>query len=151
PSDARSASCSTATGYPPPANSSTARTPTSGRTTDPQRSTMAPRSATVDTSADARRSDTEMAFRSHSSYVRAFALEAGWHPGSGHLRGLQNVDAAARGVPPLRPRSTTVDLAQVRRSLVAAWSTELLLATSAELMVDDELIRVANNWAVIQA
>lgn len=27
----------------------------------------------------------------------------------------------------------------------------MLLATSAELMVDDELIRVANNWAVIQA
>lgn len=95
--------------------------------------------------------DTEMAFRSHSSYVRALAFEAGMTRDADHLTSLKSVDAAVRRVPALQPHSDKVDYEQVRRSLTAAWSTELLLATTAELMIEDELIRVSNNWAVIQA
>lgn len=43
------------------------------------------------------------------------------------------------------------DLAAVRRSLANAWGTELLLALSREYAVEDELIRVANNWGAVQS
>lgn len=111
---------------------------------------MVPTSELINADAS-RGTDTEMAFRSHSSYVRAFALEAGMHPNGDHLAALRHVDAAVRAIPILQAHSGTVDHDQVRRSLTVAWSTELLLATTAEVMVDDELIRVSNNWAVIQA
>ena len=43
------------------------------------------------------------------------------------------------------------NLAAVRRSLSNAWGTELLLALSREYAVEDELIRLANNWGAVQA
>ena len=40
---------------------------------------------------------------------------------------------------------------QVEASLRNAWGTELLLALGGSLGADDELIRLMNNWAVVQA
>ncbi len=45
----------------------------------------------------------------------------------------------------------SIDEDQVRRSLANAWGTELLLALSSRYATDDEFVRLANNWAVIQA
>jgi hypothetical protein len=43
------------------------------------------------------------------------------------------------------------DLAGVRRSLANAWGTELLLGLSREYAVEDDLVRLANNWGAVQA
>ncbi len=54
---------------------------------------------------------------------------------------------------PSMARAATVkpDLEQARASLVNAWGTELLLAFGGQLASrDDELLRVMNNWAVVQ-
>jgi hypothetical protein len=43
------------------------------------------------------------------------------------------------------------DLAGVRRSLANAWGTELLLGLSRQYAVEDDLVRLANNWGAVQA
>lgn len=43
-----------------------------------------------------------------------------------------------------------VDHAQVQRSLRNAWSTEILLAMPGQWTTEDEFIRLANSWGVIQ-
>jgi hypothetical protein len=45
----------------------------------------------------------------------------------------------------------TPDLDQARASLANAWGTELLLAFGGEVASEDELMRLMNNWAVVQA
>jgi hypothetical protein len=43
------------------------------------------------------------------------------------------------------------NLPAVRRSLSNAWGTELLLSLTREYAIEDELIRLANNWGAVQA
>jgi hypothetical protein len=43
------------------------------------------------------------------------------------------------------------NLTAVRRSLANAWGTELLLGLSREYAIEDELVRIANNWGAVQA
>lgn len=59
-----------------------------------------------------------------------------------HIRGLGEFD------PPSLP-APVID--QVQASLRNAWGTELLLALGGTLGADDELVRLMNNWAVVQA
>jgi hypothetical protein len=95
-------------------------------------------------------SAAEGAFLSHSNYLRALAAEAG----------LQTLVLEASALASLSKRfgsaavsdtvPATIDFDQVRRSLGNAWGTELLLALSGRYLADDEAVRIANNWAVVQ-
>jgi len=49
------------------------------------------------------------------------------------------------------PATAKPDLSQVQTSLVNAWGTELLLAFGGQLASEEELLRLMNNWAVVQA
>lgn len=93
----------------------------------------------------------EGSFLTHANYLRAIASEAG--------RSLLSTDAKALGalagrisvLPSMKDtKPSTVDVGQVRKSLANAWGTELLLALSGRYAVDDEVTRLANNWAVVQ-
>ena len=74
------------------------------------------------------------AFKTHANYLRAFA----------HLSysGFESRHHAYRAI---------VDRRQVRASLENAWSTELLLTLGAHVFRDEEVIRLSNNWNVVQA
>jgi hypothetical protein len=89
-------------------------------------------------------------FRTHLRYLEAFARIATggeWKP-SGAYRNI-----AKRFSDPELPRiqSKVGDVVQVHRSLQNAWSTELLLLLSHRLLKGDEVVRVSNNWNVVQA
>jgi hypothetical protein len=43
------------------------------------------------------------------------------------------------------------DIEAVRRSLSNALGTELLLSLGSEYASEDEFVRIANNWAAVQA
>jgi hypothetical protein len=47
-------------------------------------------------------------------------------------------------------RGVTYDEQALKRSLTNAWGTELLLALSGDYAVEDELLRITNNWAAVQ-
>jgi len=49
------------------------------------------------------------------------------------------------------PPSALPDRDQARASLSNAWGTELLLAFGHLMTRDDDLVRLMNNWAVVQA
>lgn len=49
------------------------------------------------------------------------------------------------------PPGADPDPDQARASLTNAWGTELLLAFGGEVAREDELVRLMNNWAVVQA
>lgn len=99
-------------------------------------------------------------FRSHANYLRAFAMLCSVpYAGTGRPRLAAPLDQVlaqlASGVstspsltPPLK---AAADLAQAQASLNNAWGTELLLAFGAEVATDEDLVRLMNNWAVVQA
>lgn len=98
-------------------------------------------------------------FRTHANYLRAFAMlcttpyQSGvtllFTPLQKQLGELAPTIAAAPSMAP--PGSAKPDYDQVRTSLVNAWGTELLLAFGGQLARrEDELLRVMNNWAVVQ-
>lgn len=63
----------------------------------------------------------------------------------------QLAPAAAASPSMAPPASAKPDYEQARTSLVNAWGTELLLAFGGQLARhEDELLRVMNNWAVVQ-
>lgn len=89
-------------------------------------------------------------FRTHQRYLEAFSRIA-----TGGTWKLTNAyeDLASRLQAAPHPRITGAigDNAQIRRSLESAWSTELLLLLSHRLLRGDEIVRVSNNWNVVQA
>jgi hypothetical protein len=94
----------------------------------------------------------EGAFLTHANYLRAIAAEAGLTILSTETKALTAVAARAKKSPSMSDSAPAqVDLDQVKRSLANAWGTELLLALSGRHAVDDEIVRLANNWAVVQA
>lgn len=94
----------------------------------------------------------EGAFLTHANYLRAIASEAGLTLPSTEKKALASVAARASKSPSLSDSaSAPIDHDQVKRSLANAWGTELLLALSGRHVVDDEIVRLANNWAVVQA
>ncbi len=46
---------------------------------------------------------------------------------------------------------STLSVCRTRTSLVNVWGTELLLALGGQLASEEELLRLMNNWAVVQA
>lgn len=93
----------------------------------------------------------EGAFLTHANYLRAIAAEAGLTALSTEKKALASLAARIRNSPSmLDSASAPVDHDQVKRSLANAWGTELLLALSGRHAVDDEIVRLANNWAVVQ-
>ena len=48
-------------------------------------------------------------------------------------------------------QATDVDRRQVRASLENAWRTELLHTLEEHIVRDEEVIRLSNNWNVVQA
>jgi hypothetical protein len=98
-------------------------------------------------------------FRSHANYLRAFAMlcTAPYQSGVTLLfidlgKQLAHLAPAVVKLPRLVPPATAKpDLSQTRASLINAWGTEMLLALGGQIATEDELLRVMNNWAVVQA
>lgn len=84
-------------------------------------------------------------FKTHANYLRAFAR-------------LVPKDASTGSLAPLRERFKTLSptggsctsAEAAMHSLKMSWRTELILDFTSEAFEDDELVRVANNWAVVQ-
>jgi len=103
-------------------------------------------------SAAERREQAESgAFQTHAAYVRAFALLAGFRDGESNSAGLSRSLRLIRASPSLEVRPVgTVSQEDVWPILASAWGTELLLALNRVYAKDEELIRVSNNWCVVQ-
>ena len=104
-------------------------------------------------------SDPRGAFIAHSNYLLAFDLliranDSGGNPffARPHQVLTSIVDAvrASSSFGSLRPQASGVAFPALRSALRNAWGTELLLL-STERSAEDDLIGVANNWAVVQA
>jgi len=98
--------------------------------------------------------DPEGSFRTHWNYICALAGEAGKPAGTPPSAALSNLAATASGIltPGFDAKPTAAcDTDQVRRSLINAWGTEALVAYASDVFTDDDAVRVANHWAVIQA
>lgn len=94
----------------------------------------------------------EGAFLTHANYLRAIASEAGLTLVSTEKKALASVAKRVSKSPSISDSASgSTDHDQVKRSLANAWGTELLLALSGRHAVDDEIVRLANNWAVVQA
>jgi hypothetical protein len=101
----------------------------------------------------------QKSFLTHANYIRAFSMlcRSPYTP-KGILsvpnwqRDLPALAVHARDRGELDPTSLPAPLVdQVQASLRNAWGTELLLALGGTLGADDELVRLMNNWAVVQA
>lgn len=98
-------------------------------------------------------------FRAHANYLRAFATLCTSPYQTGVLRpvnslrdGLEVLAPVVASLPRLATSATAKpDLKQARVSLVNAWGTELLLALGGRLAGEEELLRLMNNWAAVQA
>lgn len=91
------------------------------------------------------------AFRTHRQYLDAFAYiatEGRWRLGEAYTS-IANRFNSSQLCP--CPNGHISGNEQVRRSLQNAWGTELLLWLSHRLLKGDEIVRVSNNWNVIQA
>ena len=98
-------------------------------------------------------------FRSHANYLRAFAMlcTAPYSEGATLLftrlqRQLAHLAPVIVALPSMTPPTTAQPrLAQTQTSLVNAWGTEMLLALGGQLASEEELLRLMNNWAAVQA
>lgn len=97
-------------------------------------------------------SDLTPSFTTYKNYLRAFAGLAGFFPAQ-----VDDAEALAGLAERIRPslparqgKGVTGDLEGVRKSLVAAWGTELILALGGVYATEDEFVRLTNNWAAVQ-
>lgn len=98
-------------------------------------------------------SNETASYLGHANYIRAFASLAGF------TLPTASVGQSLAALQPRVVQSSTLsqnqnsraDTDQVKRSLANAWGTELILSLSGEFIEEDELMRLANNWAVVQA
>jgi hypothetical protein len=104
-------------------------------------------------------SDPKKAFRTHSNYLLAFCTLVDTNYTACRpfpprqtevLQGVSAAIRASRTFTGLKLPSCSIDASSIRRALRNAWGTELLLASTGRF-ADDDLIGVANNWAVVQA
>ncbi len=103
------------------------------------------------TPAERRQEEEKGSFQTHSSYLRAFALLSGYREGEDEASSLNRVAALVRTSPSLGTRPAKVATPEaVYPILVSAWGTELLLALNELYAKGDELVRVSNNWCVVQ-
>jgi hypothetical protein len=102
---------------------------------------------------DAQVSPTEGSFLSHSNYIRAFTMLAGFRIlGPRIPKVLANLADKVRLLEAYQqiPRTTKPDLKTLRKILANAWGTETILALSARFAEEDELIRITNTLGVVQ-
>jgi len=96
--------------------------------------------------------DPKGSFTTHANYLRAFATLCGYHPLAAKRSDvLPKLATRARRVLPGGPPGRGLPLDAIRRSLVNAWGTELILALSGQYATEDELVRLVNNWGAVQA
>jgi len=89
-------------------------------------------------------------FRTHSNYIKAFSLLAAGGLGTEGMA-YKNVSCRVHYSNSLPSQSGTgINIDQVRLSLRNAWGTELLFNLGESIVTEDELVRVSNNWNVIQ-
>lgn len=97
------------------------------------------------------KNDSAGAFQTHANYLRAFSLIAS---GGGRdlltsLRSTRDRTIASEFLP--EDPCPNADIKQAISSLQNAWGTELLLNVGLRMIHSDELIRLSNNWSVVQA
>lgn len=91
-------------------------------------------------------------FRSHKHYVEAFCWLAGKTTFTRSGVALQTVATTADNAALSDKAPRSINLEQVHRSLRNAWSTEVLIGLPGQWADDqDEFIRLANSWGVVQA
>lgn len=102
-------------------------------------------------------SDPRPRFQTYLWYLEAFDSAARYTHGrrpylsqDATLRGIATSVRAAPSCVGLNRRSDA-DVAQVERSLTNAWGTELLLTFTRDVATEDELLRLTNNWSIVQA
>lgn len=98
------------------------------------------------------RSETSQRFFTYRHYMRAFAGLAGfWQPSDDPPSICTTLAARISALPTCRPQAEhRFDVDALKRSLMNAWGTELLLSMSSVYAVEDELVRLTNNWAAVQ-
>lgn len=91
------------------------------------------------------------AFVTHANYLRAFAYLA-YSRFESRRRAFSNIidRVLNSGILPSN-RAADFDHQQVKASLENAWGTELLLTLGEHIIRDEEVIRLSNNWNVVQA
>lgn len=96
-------------------------------------------------------SNSSGAFQTHANYLRAFALIASgsvWNRSNALISSLNR--AKNSGLLP-NSQCKTANKNQAHSSLQNAWGTELLLCLGKRVLISDELVRISNNWSVVQA
>ena len=90
-------------------------------------------------------------FRTHSNYIRAFATLVGaeipYPHGLKYLELAQKIEQS--GCLTERPK-ITIDHQQVLSSLKNAWGTESLINMGSHFVNESELVKISNNWSVVQ-
>ncbi|MDA2919274.1 hypothetical protein MYX76_07270 [Desulfobacterota bacterium AH_259_B03_O07] len=96
--------------------------------------------------------NTREIFRTHANYISAIRYVA-----SGGILGNANAaleqlasrvsDSGCLNI----PKRTDIDLNQIHRSLNNAWGIEALFKMGNVFIKEDDLIRLSNNWFVVQA
>ena len=96
--------------------------------------------------------DSTQRFLTYRYYLRSLAGLAGFAHSATDIADVYPVIAGrVAALPSCRHRpAAAFDEQALRRSLTNAWGTELLLQLSGEYAVEDELLRVTNNWAAVQ-
>lgn len=97
-------------------------------------------------------SDPQGSFLTHANYLRAFATLCGYYPWAAKRAVvLPKLATRTRRVLPGGAPGRGLPVDAIRRSLVSAWGTELILALSGRFATEDELVRLVNNWGAVQA
>jgi hypothetical protein len=96
-------------------------------------------------------SETRGQFLTHRKYVRSFAVMCGHIYGHPFRRVWEDLAALVRGASTLTGPAPSPKIDDVRKSLANAWGTEYLLALNYEFAHEDDIVRLTNVWAVVQA
>ncbi len=91
------------------------------------------------------------AFQTHANYLRAFSIITSGrdHNLLNSLKTTMNRVSASNFLPKTTCQNASIP--QTISSLQNAWGTELLLNVGIRLIRSDELIRLSNNWSVVQS
>jgi hypothetical protein len=89
-------------------------------------------------------------FLSHRKYIRAFAVMCGHIYGHPYERVWEDLAGLVASFPMPNP-TPSPHMGGVARSLASAWGTEYLLALNYEFAREDDIVRLTNIWAVVQA
>ena len=99
-----------------------------------------------------RRTESTQRFLTYRHYLRSLAGLAGFASPTAERADVYPALARRVSVMPScrQGQRCRVDEQGLKRSLTNAWGTELLLSLSGDYAVDDELLRITNNWAAVQ-